>query len=132
MIFELMMRGVFQFQVQSDLSVSMVIDNSYHPSSITMLNLDTVFNPQVMTFYLDLLTDGTKVEFNTNQRSFTCSWPHSTADTQCGQVSLCGYYHPNLKDEGWYCFLSCLSISPQGVPFALSITGKGPTRLTPR
>ena len=64
----------------------MLIDDSYHPSSITMLNLDTVFNPQVMTFYLDLLIDGTMVELNTKRRSFICSWVNSTTDTQCGKV----------------------------------------------
>ena len=76
------------FQVESDLNISMITDNSYHPSSISTLNLDTVFNPQVMTFYLNLNVDGTKVEINTNYRSFKCSWPNSTTDTLCGQVSL--------------------------------------------
>ena len=77
----------------------MVIDNSYHPSSITVLNLDTVFNPQVMTFYLHLFTDGTMVELNTNQRSFTCSFPGATTDTQCGQVSLHGHRQKLLSLE---------------------------------
>ena len=100
------------FQVESDLNVSMVIDNSYHPSSISLLNLDTVFNPQVMTFYLNLNVDGTKVEINTNHRSFRCSWSNSTTDTQCGQVSFHSLFHCthllptnrlNLnRDQLWY------------------------------
>ena len=68
----------------------MLIDKSYHPSTITMLNLDTVFNPQVMMFETNGFdTDGTEVELTKNRRSFGCLGENPATSLQCGQVRLC-------------------------------------------
>ena len=74
-------------QVQSDVNLSMVADDSYHPSTVTMFNLDTVFNAQIMEFDSGGLgIGGTEVKLMNNRRSFQCSW--NTDDTQCGQVCV--------------------------------------------